>query len=101
MRTPRGFLTNIVVVLVGQPNALAMMQLIHHGLHDVSTPLHVDDTDPKAPGFYFDVTLTEPEAVRASVFGVRGMANPHLASLLAAAHALVVVADVPARGLEK
>ena len=90
VRTPRGFLTNVVIVLVGNANALAMMQLIHHALKDVATPLSIDDSDTKSPAYFFDITL---DAARASVFGVKGMANTHLPALLANAHALVVASD--------
>ncbi len=97
VRTPRGFLTNIVIVLVGQANALAMMQLIHHALKDLATPLSIDDSDAKSPAYFFDVTLASAEGatpVVASVFGVKGMANGHLPALLASAHALIAASDV-------
>lgn len=96
VHTPRGFLTNLVVVLVGNANALAMMQLIHHALKDLATPLSIDDSDAKSPAYFFDVTLAHGEGatpIVASVFGVKGMANAHLPALLASAHALVVASD--------
>jgi hypothetical protein len=93
VRTPRGFLSNIVIVLVGNANALAMMQLIHHALKDLATPLSIDDSDAKSPAYFFDVTLTGTSTIVASIFGVKGMANAHLPALLASAHALVVASD--------
>lgn len=95
VRTPRGFLTNVVIVLVNNANALAMMQLIHHALKDLATPLSIDDSDTKSPAYFFDVTLARIDAspIVASIFGVKGMANAHLPALLASAHALVVASD--------
>ena len=96
VRTPRGFLTNIVIVLVGNANALAMMQLIHHALKPVgAAPLAVDDSDAKSPAYFFDLTIAGADAapIVASIFGVKGMANAHLPALLASAHALVVASD--------
>lgn len=101
VRTSRGFLTNVVIVLVGNANALAMMQLIHHALKSVGTaPLAIDDSDAKSPAYFFDVTLARASdaespatPIVASIFGVKGMANAHLPALLASAHALVVASD--------
>jgi hypothetical protein len=94
VRTSRGFMTNVVVVLVGQANALATMQLVHHALKDLATPLAVDDSDAKSPAYFFDVSVEMAGSkARASVFGVKGMANAHLPALLATAHALIVASD--------
>ena len=98
------FLTNVVVIYLGKAHGLAFMQLLQHAVRErAPTPLSADDTDPASPAFFFDVPFTDVLArdglpVRASVFGVKGMANPHLPTLLATGHAFVVVtegADAP------
>lgn len=101
------FLTNVIVIYLGKAHGLAFMQLLQHAVRErAPTPLSADDTDPAAPAFFFDVPFADVTVardgaslpVRASVFGVKGMANPHLPALLATGHAFVVVtegADAP------
>jgi hypothetical protein len=103
--TPRGFLSNVVVLWLGKTSGLQAMQLLHHALKDhAPTALNVDDSDPKAPAFFFDFALAVPRAddaaddsadvhARVSVFGVKGMGNAHLPSLLPMGHAFVVWGD--------
>jgi hypothetical protein len=102
---PGRFLTNVVVIYLGKASGLGFMQLLRHAVRERQpTALSADDTDPASPAFFFDVLFTdvtlapgEDEAagrpVRASVFGVKGMANPHLPTLLAIGHAFIVVND--------
>lgn len=96
------FLTNVVVIYLGKASGLAFMQLLRHALRaQQPTALSADDTDATAPAFFFDVTfadvpVTRPGGalpVRATLFGVKGMANPHLATLLATGHSFIVVTE--------
>ena len=96
------FLTNVVVIYLGKASGLAFMQLLQHAVRARQpTALSADDTDPAAPAFFFDVPFADVRVarpsgdlpVRASVFGVKGMANPHLPMLLATGHAFVVVTE--------
>ena len=116
--TPQLFLTNVVVIYVGKANAMAFMQLLQHAVHTRNpTALSADDTHPATPVFFFDVPFSDvrvmragavdspnssdrsaqaahaEQAVRASVFGIKGMTNPHLPALLAIGHAFVIVSE--------
>lgn len=100
--TRAAFLTNVVVIYLGKASGLAFMQLVQHAVRERRpTALAADDTDPAAPAFFFDVSFADvtvpldggARPVRASVFGVKGLGNPHLPTLLATGHAFVVVAE--------
>ena len=98
------FLTNVVILYLGKASGLAFMQLLRHAVRGQSpTALSADDSDLAAPAFFFDVPFPDirvtpmgggvDRGVRASVFGVKGMGNPHAATLLTIGHAFIIASD--------